>query len=556
MKKRLDIFRWFVLACVVITGAFNYRGMVQSIMFMFTLPFEDMSHGWVVPFVSLYVLWTQRKVVCAAAGTPSLRGLSWTLLFLLVAWVGGRGAQVRIEQISLFGLIWAVPYALWGRKVARLMVFPASFLAFTIPISSYLDFFTIHLRILTSTCAMNVLNGLGISVVQSGTALFSQVPGAEFNIDVADPCSGIRSLFAMMALTAAYAYFTQKTALKKWALFACAIPIAMVGNMVRIMSICLVATWFGQRVATGYYHDYSGYVVFLVGVLLMIQAGDVVQKFRTQANTDKTHSNEGGAKVNQGDGVGSLEISWHPFATVLLVGIFAVSVFLLRLVLPAPIYSSADFVATQLPLDAGSFRGDVNWYCHNEQCLAVFEESRLPSSAKKGDGFICPACGEMLKKISLGEQTVLPRDTTILKRTYHANDGRTYAVSIVVAGTTRASIHRPEMCLPAQGFTMTEAKRIAVHVKGAFPQTVRQITAYRSGNDGISLIYWMFCRERETSSHTVRIMSDIWDRSIHNRINRWAMVAINVSPKLNPSDSLDQLELFLSELCSNIRLSN
>ena len=103
---------------------------------------------------------------------------------------------------------------------------------------------------------------------------------------------------------------------------------------------------------------------------------------------------------------------------------------------------------------------------------------------------------------------------------------------------------------------MTDAKRIAVHVKGGFPQAVRRITAYRSGDNGISLVYWMFCRERETSSHTVRILSDIWDRSIHNRINRWAMVAINVSPPLDPSENLDPFELFLSELCPCIRLGN
>ena len=136
----------------------------------------------------------------------------------------------------MIGLIWAVPYALWGRGVARLMVFPAAFLFFTVPVSSFIDFFTIHLRIFSSAIATGLLNGLGLDVHRSGTALYSRTAGSEFSVDVADPCSGIRSLFAMMALAAGYAYLTQKTIVRKWLLFASSIPIAMVGNMFRIMS--------------------------------------------------------------------------------------------------------------------------------------------------------------------------------------------------------------------------------------------------------------------------------------------------------------------------------
>ena len=251
VKSRLDIFRWLGLGLILVAAWLNYRDMVNFTMIMFASPLEDMSHGWMVPFVSLYVVWAQRKAFRDEAGVPCWRGVVWVALFLVLAWFGGRGGQSRLEQVSFIGLLWAVPYAFWGRGVERLMRFPAAYLAFTIPVSSFIDFFTIHLRILTSSLATGLLNGVGVAVERSGTALFSRVPGAEFNVDVADPCSGIRSLFAMMALTAAYAFFTQKTLAKKWALFVCSLPIAMIGNMVRIMSICLVATWFGQDVATG-----------------------------------------------------------------------------------------------------------------------------------------------------------------------------------------------------------------------------------------------------------------------------------------------------------------
>ena len=97
-----------------------------------------------------------------------------------------------------------------------------------------------------------------------------------FSFDVADPCSGIKSLLAMTALTAVYAYFTQKTWWKKWLLFLSSIPLAIVGNVARITTVSFVAEAFGEKLALGLYHDYSGYVVFSVAIGLMIGLGSLL----------------------------------------------------------------------------------------------------------------------------------------------------------------------------------------------------------------------------------------------------------------------------------------
>ena len=115
-----------------------------------------------------------------------------------------------------------------------------------------------------------------MDVVREGTMLFS--PSGAFSIDVAEPCSGMRSLFAMMALTAGYAYFTQPTWIRRGFLFALSIPIAIVGNVSRILSIVLIAATCSSDFATGFYHDYSGYVVFLVAVFLMVATGGLITK--------------------------------------------------------------------------------------------------------------------------------------------------------------------------------------------------------------------------------------------------------------------------------------
>lgn len=569
MTRRGDWVRLAALALIAVAAAFNYRYMFDFTMVMFASPIEDMSHGWVVPFVSLAVLWRQRGALRAAAGAPSAAGAAWTALFLVIAWFGGRGGQSRLEQVSFIGLVWALPYAFWGHGVERLMRFPAVFLCFTIPVSSFIDFFTIHLRILSTAFATGLLNGVGLAVERSGTALYSRVPGSEFNVDVADPCSGIRSLFAMMALTAAYAYFTQRGTWRKWLLFACSLPIAVIGNMVRIMSICVVAAWFGQQAATGYYHDYSGYVVFLVGVLLMVQAGEWMKGRRRKeevvsnreeviSNREEAVSNreEGGGRRKEGDenaerSTLNAERSNSGMGIVVCVGVAVLAVFAARLTLPPPVFDTSSCVASELPARVGEFMGEVPWFCHNPQCLAMAEE---PELTRGPEGFVCPECGGRMAAVSLGEWSDLPKDTVIVKRNYRSADGLVYAVSVVVGGRQRNSIHRAELCLPAQGFAMLDAARVPLALADGRSLQVRRINAQRPGGARMSLVYWFLSHDRVCCSHTERILMDVWDRSIHNRINRWVMIAVNVSSGLDSPEGIERFEAFLSELYPKVVL--
>ena len=543
MKRPLAWTRVIVCGIIAVAALIHYRPMFVVTAAMFAEPLEDMSHGWLVPLFSLYVLWRQRHALREAAGRPDRVGAVWVALFLVIAWFGSRGGQSRMEQVSFIGLVWSVPYALWGRRVERLMRFPAVFLFFTVPLSSFLDFFTIHLRLVTSVLATGILNGLGLAVERSGTALFSRVPGGSFNVDVADPCSGIRSLFALMALTAAYAYFSQRSLWRKWALFACSLPIAMIGNMVRIMSICLIARWFGQEAATGYYHDYSGYVVFLVGVLLMVQAGDWIgkgEKGGKGENAERgTQNAECGTQNAEQRSGGGMWIVCGVCAAVL-------AVFAANRAMPPAVYDDASFIAKTLPERVGVFTGWKPLFCHNPQCLQGGEEPAGATEAEPAQR--CPGCGGALFPISLGEASELPRDTVILKRTYRSVDGVSYAVSVVLGGRSRSSIHRAELCLPAQGYVMLDAERLDLRVAGRAPLRVRSIRAARPGGGEMQLLYWFMSRERESCSHMERIWLDVWDRSIHNRINRWVMVAVNVASGLATPEQVEAFEAFLSEL--------
>lgn len=234
----------------------------------------DFSHGYLIPWVSLGIVWWRRHRLAEAPKQVSRLGLAVVVLALLAHWLGAKAQQTRLSLFGLILLVWGIPFYLYGKEVAKLLMFPCAYLVFCIPLN-FLDSITFPLRILVTVAATAVLNGLGIAAERSGSAIYSLAAGG-FSFDVADPCSGLRSLLAMTALTAVYACLTQKTLLKKWILFLSAIPLAIIGNMARITTVALVAEAFGQKMALGLYHDYSGYVVFSVAIGLMVALGSLL----------------------------------------------------------------------------------------------------------------------------------------------------------------------------------------------------------------------------------------------------------------------------------------
>ena len=440
---------------------------------------EDLSYGWYVPVFSLYVLWRERKELAESVGVPSLWGLALAIPSLLVGWLGAAGSQIRFEILGFVGTLLALVLAAFGRRTARQAMFPVLFLLFCLPLHSFLDIVTIHLRMLAVSVAHGVLYGIGVDVVRSGTMLASA--SGSFSMDVADPCSGLRSLFAMMTLSAGYGYFTQPTWTRRAVLFALSVPIAVIGNIVRIVTIAVVGTTCSAEFAAGFYHDYSGYVVFLVAVALMVATGGLISRLcdRASAGRKAKEDAEPAAVAPCGAACG-----WK-FAVPFVVAILVIGTMAMQGALSEPMLCE-------------------------------------PPAAKLGEiaGFkseVVPAAE--------AELNVLPKDTVIDKRVYTATDGNWYKVTLVVGGRSKGSIHRPEMCLPSQGFLMKDSE--ITDVSGI---ECRTLTVERGRETSLGFAYTFFNQDGfRTSSHVRRIFRDVIDRSFRRRIDRWAMVTVTSS---------------------------
>ena len=152
---------------------------------------------------------------------------------------------------------------------------------------------------------------------------------------------------------------------------------------------------------------------------------------------------------------------------------------------------------------------------------------------------------------SLGERTILPADTRIHKRLYTTPYAR-FLVSAVVGGTSKSSLHRPELCMPAQGFQMCDPTDLAVEGR-----TFRAIRLESPRGPSTVLAYTFFNQAGvRTSSHVHRILVDIWDRSVLNRIDRWVMITVSAGNEggfsLGHEADRATLEGFLSKLAKEL----
>ncbi len=510
------------------------RSVLAWMAFVFREPREDMAHGWIVPLFSIALLWRRRHEFPRAVGSPSWKGALCVAVGLFLFWVGTRGDQVRITQIALFWTLWSLSYAICGWTFARLTLFPIAFLLFTVPLS-FLDIFTVKLRFFTSALAAALLNGVAIPVVRTGTGLHC-LAGEGFNLDIADPCSGLRSIFALSALTAAYAYVTQRTLLRKWILFACAVPVAILGNLARIVSIAVVAKFCGQEVATGFYHDYSGYVVFIVGILAIMQIAAWLQRGRTA----EALSPPSFAPVASQTTASMPSVLPTLLSTILL----CATGFYLR-TLPPPAEEPADFIVTVLP-PLSNYRAMYPWFCQNEHCGRIVEtESPFAPPAA------CPSCGSPMAGASLGERTVLPSDTGFRKCHYYDAMGDVYRVTVVINGKSRQSIHRPEVCLPAQGFSMENGRVIDFDIGGGERLAVRCVDLRRrdsASSHRMGQGYYFVSHDNRVASHLSRMLISIRDRAFRNRITRWAMVTLFCEDSLaSTPERREEVSAFLSE---------
>lgn len=230
-------------------------------------PENNQEHARLVLPISLALVWYHRDQLAAARTQPWNPGLAVVAFGVGCFVLAARSLQPRIAIFSLPVILLGAVAFLWGRRAARVVLFPCAFMIFMIPIGGLVQG-TVSLQILVSSVCNVLASVIGIKIEAAGTTIRSL--DGSFNFEIAEGCSGIRSLMAMTTLTALYVHLTQREWWKKGVIFAGSIVFAVVGNIGRIFTVIIVAKFISPKLASGIWHDYSGFVFFPVAVLAMV----------------------------------------------------------------------------------------------------------------------------------------------------------------------------------------------------------------------------------------------------------------------------------------------
>ena len=250
----------------------------------------DWHHGMMVPFISLGLVIYQWKDLQKVALRPCGWGAGVVLAALGMYWIGYKIDITIVGFMSLQLMIGGLILWLLGWDMMKALAFPYIFLMFAYPFYFLDNIISFPLRGVMCQLSQGFLNLIGVDTMRVGTALVSAPDyasglkqGERFALDVANPCSGIRSLFALMMVSALYAHLTLEKTWQKLALFALSPALAVAGNFARMLMLTFGTILMGSGVAIGTeenpttYHMAAGFFVFVVALGGMVAVGWVLQ---------------------------------------------------------------------------------------------------------------------------------------------------------------------------------------------------------------------------------------------------------------------------------------
>jgi exosortase len=202
-------------------------------------PASDDGHGNFVPFLVVGLFWWKRKELLALPLQMWWPGLLILVVGMVLHVLGYALQQPRLSIIALFTGIYGLMGLAWGREWLRNSVFPFFLFAFSVPLGGQAAFITFPLRLLVTWLVTVTAHLLGIDVVRMGTQLAD--PTGTYQYDVAAACSGIRSLIAIFLLATIYAFLMFRSPGKRLLLMASALPLAVLGNYLRLLLIIMAA---------------------------------------------------------------------------------------------------------------------------------------------------------------------------------------------------------------------------------------------------------------------------------------------------------------------------
>jgi exosortase len=269
------------LALATLALAFLYGNVLAGLVRAWWTN-DDYSHGFLVAPVCAYLVWERRHRLAGLELRPSLVGLAVVLLSLLVLLTGELGAEMFLTRISLIGVVAGSVMFVLGPEHARILALPLGVALLAIPLPAIIfNRLAFPLQLMASRVAEVALSALSVPVLREGNLIFLSTA----TLEVAEACSGIRSLMSLLTLGIVYGYFTETSIVRRVLLATAMVPIAIVANALRVAGTGFMAHVAGSAAADSFFHFFAGWLVFMAAVMMLF----LLQRLlRLASSSDRT----------------------------------------------------------------------------------------------------------------------------------------------------------------------------------------------------------------------------------------------------------------------------
>jgi len=273
-QQDLSRYRWHWLILVLLI-ALTYRNVIPEMVADWSHD-PNYSHGFLVPFISGYFVWQSWPELKSLPVRPAMAGLFVSIVGVVLLVLGFAGTEYYSMRVSLVVVLAGTILFWYGWQVFRLLALPLVFLLFMVPLPYIVyDAMAFPLKLLVAKFSVISLKAMGIVVLREGNIIrFPQTV-----LEVADACSGLRSLMSLLALSVAYAFMTQKAVIKRTIIILAAVPIAIATNMFRVIVTGVLAQHYGASAAQGFFHEFAGLAVFALAMLLLFMLGMLLRRW-------------------------------------------------------------------------------------------------------------------------------------------------------------------------------------------------------------------------------------------------------------------------------------
>lgn len=472
-----------------------------------------------VPALVGWLVWLRREELQKLPWNGTWLGLLPLVAGLFFFWIGYKADTgypgFLAVQFVLSGIILLVA----GKAWMRALFFAWLFLFFTWPMQPLEDSVASPLRPKTAAMAASLLNLVGVPAVNEGSALQSAPDttrgiqiGDSFSLDVDAKCSGINSLFALMMISALLGYLALTRPRNRLILFVCAVPLAVAGNVVRLLLLVAGTLMFGSDFAVGrhlgehqemsFYHTGAGFAVF--GVAL---AGMFALCWLFEGREMKSNLKRHGRPPSKGE-IFTIPLpkrTQAQLAAALLLPLLALGICMatdnsLHIGAPGVKLKPDDSRRPDLPLSLGDYQGIEN---------------------------------DMTAK----EKDLLDEGVRLTRIAYLSAPSRLILATVILSGFEKRSLHRPEVCLPNQGWTVTDRTPMQIHLEDGRDIPIMMMRIFRDvePQPGVRIrtralnFYWYIgSNGTSCADHYEHIFLSYYDGVFRNTYHRWAMASIYV----------------------------